>query len=151
MRSCHPPRPAAPRAAGLVALLPLALAGCESGPTGPETFPVKGQVIAEKGADLRNLVGGTVEFKSASDPSTRAYGEIKEDGTFVMATQKDGVGKEGAVAGEHHVRIVLNIEDNDDNERPVRPPIHPRYLTFDKSGITCNVPQDQELMIRVSR
>jgi hypothetical protein len=132
----------------LVAFASLVVVGC--GPSGPTTFPLTGKVVDASGKPIPGLAGCTVEFQSATDHLIHGYGEIKEDGSFTMATQTQGVGKEGVVEGTHQVRIMLNIEQDED--KPIAGPtiIPLKYTKFETSGITCEVPKDKELVIKIT-
>lgn len=132
------------------------LIGCGSG--APAVYPVSGRIDFQKGGDLKKLAGATVEFESVADPLIRAYGEIKDDGTFVMTTQTAGVAQVGAVAGEHRIRILFEVhqdKDEEEDEGTVRPPpklpIHHRFTKFENSGFKCTVPISGELVLKVSR
>ncbi len=43
-----------------------------------------------KGGDVKGLAEGNIVFKSMSDPSVVAMGEIKADGSFVVGSLIDG-------------------------------------------------------------
>src|SRR5205085_1279847 len=73
----------------LAVLLTLA-AGC-----GGKGVPAGGVVKFKDGRDIAPMVGGTVEFESMEDEPakrTNARGDIKEDGSFSLATVKYGKG-----------------------------------------------------------
>jgi hypothetical protein len=122
--------------------------GC-GGPKGPDVHPVKGKVVFDKG-DLQKLVGATVEFESVKDPLIHAYGNIEEGGLFSMSTQAKGVAQVGAVPGEHRVRIIFEVNDDDNPKRPP-PVVNPRFTRFKDSGLKCTVPMEGELVLTVSR
>jgi len=124
------------------------MAGCES--RGPEVHPVNGKVVFEKG-DLKKLAGANVEFESITDPKIHAYGAIKEDGTFSMNTQTEGIAQTGAVPGDHRVRILFEVEENDDRKKRPPPPINSRFTRFDSSGVVCSVPVQGLFVIKLSR
>jgi hypothetical protein len=135
----------------LVAWITLTLGtlGC-GGPKGVDVHPVKGKVVFDKG-ELQKLVGATVEFESVKDPLVHAYGPITEGGAFSMSTQTKGVAQVGAVPGEHRVRIIFEVNDDDDSRKRPAPVIHPRFTRFGESGLKCTVPMDGELVLKVSR
>jgi hypothetical protein len=124
----------------------LLLAGCRgsAGPKGPETVPVRGKLRFTKGGDVKSLAGrqARIEFESVDQPGVRAVGSINEDGSFTVATVlKDGSGSIGAVPGKHRVRLGLDERD----EKLVAP----QFLSFEKSGITVQLPSEDELSVDV--
>lgn len=123
--------------------------GCGAS-NGPDVHPVNGKVVFEKG-DLQKLVGATVEFESVKDPLVHAYGPITDGGAFSMSTQTKGVAQVGAVPGEHRVRIIFEVNDDDDGRKRPAPVIHPRFTRFGESGLKCTVPMEGELILKVSR
>jgi hypothetical protein len=142
------------RGSGVLLLAPVWLAlgalGC-GGAKAPDVHPVKGKVVFDKG-DVQKLVGATVEFESVADPLIHAYGPIQEGGVFAMSTQTKGVAQIGAVPGEHRVRIIFEVNEDDDNPKKRPPPIvHPRFTRFKDSGLKCTVPMEGELILNVSR
>jgi hypothetical protein len=68
-----------------------AWAGCS------DTVPVRGTVMREDS----KVSGGTVMFRPVG-PGKPAYGVIQSDGTFELATNRDG---DGAMAGEYRVTV----------------------------------------------
>jgi hypothetical protein len=66
-----------------------------------------------------------------------------------------GASLDGVVEGEHRVRIILDVEENEDDDdgRPRRRPvlIHPRYHSFEKSGLSYTAPGEGEVTFKVSR
>jgi hypothetical protein len=129
----------------LTALVLAGFAACGGGPNGPKTYPVKGAVVFVKGGSLKQLVDGTVEFQSVSEPGVRAYGEIQQDGSFSLTTLKDGKASPGAIEGEHRARVVPP------QEREGKPVIDPQFLSFEKSGLTFRVPGSEDITIQVWR
>ena len=68
----------------VVVLSLFAIAGC-GGPAGPKTYPVKGQVQLA-GGEVQVLAGHNVEAALEADSTVRAYGLIKDDGSFELET-----------------------------------------------------------------
>jgi hypothetical protein len=124
----------------------LAAAACGSGL--PRTHPVKGRVVFKDG-DGKLLQGATVEFKSVTDPDISAEGEVQADGTFtIRSTSKDGrTTVEGAVAGEHRVRVIPPNPLEEQGRRL----IDPRLQQFETSGLKVKVPGDEEVVLEVYR
>lgn len=87
-----------------------ALAGCSRAPKGPDTVPVTGQVTFVRGGPAKVLADrqAVIEFESIEKPGVFAYGEIQEDGQFVLMSVADGVKKPGALKGEHRARLRLD-------------------------------------------
>jgi hypothetical protein len=119
------------------------LAGCGSQPAGPDTIPTTGKLVFTKGGSVKRIFDreGGIEFQSVEHPDVRGLGTINEDGSFTLATLKDGVAKEGLVPGTHRVR--LNLDDT------AQRLVAPHFLSFEKSGITVQVPSDQPIEVKV--
>lgn len=98
--------------------------------TGPTTWKVQGKVV-RKGAAVKLPEGSSILFRSLSDPPVQASGEIRSDGTFELWSD---LGKEGTVAGEHRVMILVPLL-----EVGQKPPIAPRYQSYDTSGLKATV------------
>jgi hypothetical protein len=117
-------------------------AGC--GDSLPKTYPVKGWgVYKGKGGDLQWLAYGTVRCQSAADPKLTGQGTIEEDATFALGTYFEEKGVGGVPAGEYKVRV----EPPEVMEGKSIPGIlHPKYRSFDKSGLTITVPVSGEVV-----
>lgn len=132
------------------AVLVFALAGC--GDKGPKYYPVKGKVVTEAdGSVPKGLARQTIEFQSAAEPNTRAFGEIGPDGSFTLSTWREGKGNAGAIAGSHRGRIILEIpqEDQLPNGKPRRTPVDFKYTRFETSPWTLEVPPAGEVVLKV--
>src|SRR5262249_52334511 len=90
---------------GVLACLVL-LPGCKE--DGPKYHPVAGKLVLEKdGGVPKELIRQTIEFQSAVEPNTRAFGEIKPDGSFTLSSWREGRGNMGAIAGTHKGRMII--------------------------------------------
>jgi hypothetical protein len=93
---------------GRLVLLALALAlldlACgDSGPPAPATFPARGQVKYKNG---RPVSGGTIEFRSLTNPSATTAGALDADGKFTLHTLAGSRKVPGAQEGMHRVTII---------------------------------------------
>jgi hypothetical protein len=119
----------------LLPLLVLVLVGCG---TGVKLHPVTGQVTFADG-EVATLAGHHVEVALIEQPTQRANGIIRPDGSFVLETLDAGTFRQGAQAGTYQVRILLADEDDQGNHLP-RPPLARRYFSFAESGLSLTVP-----------
>jgi hypothetical protein len=81
--------------------------GCGPDEELPKTYTVTGKVVLRNGKPLK---GGFITFTSVTSDEQRAYGDIKEDGTFTLDTvaltsRARSERLEGAVEGEFKVTI----------------------------------------------
>jgi hypothetical protein len=110
--------------AGLMAVILGGFTGCSGGGGGPETYPVKGKVVSQGG---KPWAGGTISFRSVSDPSLVATGEIQPDGTFTLVTHYLVEGlprtKPGALTGEYSVTVEEPGVKLDRDGNPSIPPL----------------------------
>jgi len=127
----------------LFLLLLAVVAGCSGGRE--PTYPAEGTVTFEG----KSLAGATILFRPAQGPV--ATGKLDEQGNFRLSTYGDG---DGAVAGEHAVRLVMpdktfdvspdELEFTTDFETlRQEPPFPSRYLAFETSGLTAVVKEDE--------
>lgn len=152
---------------GLLALACGGLAGCAREPM---THPVSGRIVFEKG-NLKDWVGEAVEFQSTSEPDTRAFGKINEDGTFTLSTWQEGDALNGAVTGTLRGRLIMDIMDIEDEkegegdkdvkavkaengEKGMKKAksvkgVPAKYANFDTSGWEITVPVTGELVLTV--
>lgn len=117
----------------LVAVLPIALAGCEN--NSPATYPAGGKVVF---ADGTPLTTGTVELRSV-DGRHRvvARGQIQTDGSFRLTTYRPN---DGAVEGEHAALVAIPPPEGRIGDMKAIPAIiDPRFTQFDTSGLKCTV------------
>jgi hypothetical protein len=81
-------------------------------------YPVKGELQWENGRPLKELAGYDIAF-SSQKLGKSARGAIKDDGTFVLGTDRDG---DGAFPADYIVTVTQphpNPERLDDKRRPV--------------------------------
>lgn len=128
-------------------VLALGLFGC--GPGGPRTYPVKGAVELVEG-DVKQLAGNHVEAALTTDPSVRASGEIQPDGSFRLETIHAGTILKGAREGQYQVRIIL-ADDDPASLRRRYATLATRFLRFQTSGLSLQVPATGDLTLKVSR
>lgn len=119
--------------------------GCAGRPAGPKTEPVNGRlVVKDSPVTLQRLNGGKIWFQSTTEPDTKAMGFIDEEGTFAVNLIAQIEGLEGVPAGLYKVRIEPPL---DDQRRPQRGLIASRYLDFDQSGLTVEVPSPTDELV----
>lgn len=129
-----------------IALVIAACVGCGSN---SGIHRVQGQVQVA-GGDASPLVGHLVEIAKADEQQVRASGEIKADGKFQLESLQAGQITPGTVPGKYLVRIVL--ADDDPQARQVAAAaINPRYLKFESSGLTVEVPASSAVQLQVMR
>jgi hypothetical protein len=114
-----------------------------------QTFPVSGKVVYKGKGNVSQLTGGKVRFRSVSDPNVTGVGEIEDGGAFTLGTYFQEKGLPGVPAGEYKARV--EPPEDDDEGKPLRGLLHPKYQDFDKSGLTFTVPVSGELLIQVER
>ena len=118
---------------GAVAVVAAGLMTLGCGQTGPETHPVSGRVVLT-GGDAGQLAGHHIEAVMDSDPTVRASGVIGPDGTFALETLHAGEVRKGAIAGRYQARVVP-AEENEEGKKLQKPPVAPRHLKFETSGL----------------
>jgi hypothetical protein len=121
-------------------------AGC--GQREPKTYPVAGKVVLS-GGDTAKLVGHYVEAALESDPAVRASGVIGPDGNFTLETLHAGAILTGAREGKYQVRIVPADED-DEGRKLKQPPVSPKHLKFETSGLSFQVPANGNVTLQVA-
>jgi len=133
--------------AAVVAVVLLGVLGC--GDPGLKTYPVRGNVELA-GGDVKVLAGSHVEAALVRDNTTRASGEIQPDGTFALQTQHQGVLLKGAPEGQYEARIILTDDDRKARKQAAQA-VHARFLRFNTSGLTFQVPTNGDVTLKVSR
>ena len=133
-----------PLIASLVALI---ICGC--GPKHPPVAPVKGQIFYQG----KPLQFGSVMLQPTAGPPAR--GVIQPDGTFELSTYGD---KDGAIIGQHVVRIVCVESQRGLNGGPAtkpaeaefgdgKPLIPSKYSYFDSSDLKVEVKETNEPIV----
>lgn len=137
-------------AVGVLVAVTGALAGCKE--SGPKYYPVAGKLVLENdGGVPKSLVRQTIEFQSAHEPNTRAFGEIQPDGSFTLSTWREGRGNMGAIAGTYKARMIIEIpqEEQVAAAKKRKPPIDPRYTRFETTPWTIEVPPTDTVILKV--
>jgi hypothetical protein len=124
------------------------LTGCPSG-SSIKTHPVQGKVALD-GGDIGLLTGSHVELRHATDDTLRPSGKIAPGGSYSVETLYQGQILPGAPEGKYKVRI--SLADESDDGIPKRPPnlFHKRYLDFNTSGLSIDVPNG-DVPVQLSR
>ncbi|MEA1952302.1 MAG: hypothetical protein U9N87_13035 [Planctomycetota bacterium] len=138
-----------PKAVALLLVLSTPLL-CACGSGRPDTHATKGKVVFPDGSPLP---GGTIMFQSIGAKGETVYnarGLIKQDGTFAMTTFEPN---DGAVGGEHRVLVRESAPVGDFTSPSANAKlVDPRFMSFDTSGITVNVKEeDNDLIIKIDR
>jgi hypothetical protein len=113
-------------------------------------FPVHGKIVYEG----QPLPHAFIVFHSLGDPGAKpvrptAYGQ--DDGSFTLTTY---AAKDGAPAGEYAVTVECRIPPIDDNGKPGRNILPPRYLRPETSGLRVQLaegPNELEPLVLSSR
>lgn len=122
--------------------------GCSS--SGTKSYPVQGKVVATKAEDLKQLAGQGVELQSVSEPNTRAFGPIQPDGSFTLATYRNGETLPGAIEGKHKARLMLGMGEEDENRtRKKKWTVDPKYTRFETSPWEITVPVTGEVVLKL--
>lgn len=125
-------------------------AGCTE--KGPKFYPVAGKIVLESdGSVPKALVRQSIEFQSDTEPDTRAYGEIQPDGTFTLATTRQGRGAMGAIAGTHKGRIIVEIpqEEQAPTAKKRKDPVDFKFTRFETSPWSIQVPTTEPVILKV--
>jgi hypothetical protein len=124
----------------LVCLFLAALAG---GCSQQVIYPVHGRIVDPDGRPITGLKGGAVEFQSL-EAKMSANASIDENGEFRLTTETAG---DGAHLGKHRVAILRPYYGP---EQPAPHLIHPKYESFDTSGLEAIVePRDNQVELKV--
>lgn len=130
-----------------LATLVAVTAGC--GSEGPVTHQVQGTVQLATGSPAA-LAGSTVETVLVDQPHVRAFGTINDEGRFELETLHGGKIKAGAVAGKYNARIIL-ADDDAEQRRLAAQAVNPRFLQFETSGLSFDVPSQGEVVLPLSK
>jgi hypothetical protein len=130
-----------------VALALLGLAACGGPRNKIEGTAVRGKVVYKGKGNVGQLAQGKVRLRSDADTTLVVFGTIEEDGTFVLGASAPGKSPGGVPAGQYKARIEPPL---DDEGRPRRI-VHPKYMDFDRSGLSVTVPPPGEITLVVER
>jgi hypothetical protein len=126
------PTPRWRRAAPVVALAALALAGCAG------KYPVRGTVTLADGSPLPK---GLVVFERVDGgPPLTARGNVGPDGRYELSTDRPG---DGVPPGRYKV-LVNPLDPSDLPDEQKKLPFDVKYLAFRTSGLECEVPVGPE-------
>lgn len=113
---------------GSVLVLAAYLAGCGKHPASlSTTYPVHGKITYRDGTPL---TGGSVQFLPEADRSVTTNAAVSEKGTYRLATVRDGLKAEGAVAGPNRVIVVTPSRDAAPTVYPTPYNVEPRDNEF---------------------
>lgn len=130
------------RCCAAVGALVAIVSGCGSADGTPtvETHGVKGKVLLAPG---KPLTTGRVYFMPQDARAMQAIGDIGPDGSFELATQKEG---DGVAAGQYKIRIdPTPVSPTGKGKTPI-PKIPAKYTDEDTSGLLVTVsPQTSSL------
>ena len=88
---------------GLLPVLALGMLGCNNKPSSlPKTYSVTGSVAYKDG---KPVAGGSIFFRSLTDTSFAASGDIEKDGKFTVFTVKENEKLRGLPEGEYRVTV----------------------------------------------
>lgn len=124
-----------------------ALAGC--GSSGPKTYPVNGKVVPAKPEDLTRLQGLGIELQSTAEPTTRAFGQLKADGSFTVTTYRLGETPPGAIEGTHKARLQIEVGEDEPNRVRKKIAIDKKYTRFETSPWQITVPTTGEVVLQL--
>ena len=127
-----------------LAWMGVALAGCSG--SSYDTQPVSGKVVLPNG-DAAPLAGHLVEVVRPDDPTVRASGMIRSDGSFELETLQDGKVRRGAKPGNYRARLILSDEGDGQAKKPV---VAARFLDHKTSGWTVQVPATEEVKLTIT-
>jgi hypothetical protein len=130
--------------AAFIAVAGLLAGGCSSG---PKTYSVKGKVDHSAG-EVSALTDVIVEASLESDPTVRASGSVQSDGSFTLETLHAGVIYKGALEGKYQVRFILPDDDKEARRKAVKA-LDPRFLKFETSDLSLQVPPNGEVVLKV--
>lgn len=123
------------RIRGALSALVVLVSGCgpTDGTTALETHAVKGKVLLAAG---KPLTTGRVYFMPQDAHGQQAIGDIGPDGSFELATQKQG---DGIAPGQYKVRIdPTPVSPSGKGKKPI-PKIPPKFTDEDTSGLLVTV------------
>ncbi len=108
-------------------------------------YPVQGKVLDQTGQPIAGLEGSQIVF-TLVDGATSSVGEIGNDGSFTIFTDKPG---DGAPPGEYQVHIARRYLDP---EHPAPQVIDSKYEKPETSGLEATVePKRNNFEFKVAR
>ncbi len=110
--------------------------GCNSS----EFKPLRGKVLLPSEIDFQ-FADDVIELRSKSNPQQLAFGEIQADGSFEVQSLKQGEIVNGARPGSYEARFVI-ADDDYSHKKLASRLISKRYLRFESSGLTVDIPND---------
>jgi hypothetical protein len=139
------------RLASVVGLILIALLSLASCSRREPTYPVSGKVIYKDDGSPA-CSGVSVLFESTKEPYARAMGPIKDDGSFVLSTDRP---QNGAMKGEHRVCIQPMSTDGSGMNLAAQlsKKVDPKYFELRTAGITVDIKPTgkNEIAIEVER
>ena len=114
--------------------------GVAHGCSGRSQPMLHGKVIHRELPNLKFLED-SIELQSVSDPTLFAFGQLNDRGEFVVESLSKGKIVRGAPAGKYRVRFII-AEDDIDHKRTLGSMIDEKFLSFDSSGWSVEVPGD---------
>jgi hypothetical protein len=130
----------------LTCLTSVPIIGCRSDE--PKTHEVIGRIELQAG-EIHPLVGSTVEVALISEPTVRGFGEIQEDGRFVLNSLQGGELRTGVLEGRYAARILPSSEDDSTQKRAIKA-IGSRYRQFQTSGLTFTAPSPEPVVLTLT-
>lgn len=122
----------------------LLLVGC----TNNAQPTLSGKVIHRDFADLK-FHSDSIELQSVSSPQKLAFGGLSETGEFKIESLQEGKIVLGAPAGEYRVRLIVS-DDDSGHRNDLLAKIDPKFLSFERSGWTVDVPGREVVLVIAS-
>lgn len=114
------------------------------GCSGSKYPTLNGRVIHRESPDLK-FASDSIELQSVSDPKVVAYGGLSESGEFAIECLVDGKIHRGAPTGRYRARLIIS-DDDYDHRILFSSKIDPKYLSYELSGWTLEVPGTNVLL-----
>ncbi|MFZ4079687.1 MAG: hypothetical protein ACOYKN_00570 [Pirellula sp.] len=84
-----------------------------------------------------------------SSPQKLAFGGLSETGEFKIESLQEGKIVLGAPAGEYRVRLIVS-DDDSGHRNDLLAKIDPKFLSFERSGWTVDVPGREVVLVIAS-
>ncbi len=110
--------------------------GCNSS----EFKSLRGKVVLPGEIDFQ-FAEDVIELRSKSNPQQFAFGEIQSDGSFEVQSLEKGEIVNGARPGAYEARLVI-ADDDYSHKKFASQLINKRYLQFESSGLSIDIPGD---------